>query len=399
LDPENVDTINSRGIAYHRLKKYPEAINDYTRAIEMNPSEADIYCNRGLSFSDLGRHELALGDYIQAIRLNPSHEKARIYLKKARHQLKDTHYLNITKINQVKSLEIPNKSKFFIYICIWIIVIFSGIGLIPNYFYSIETSIEKGMVLIPPGTFFMGSLITEKERETRHAVTLTKPFYLSKYEVTQEQWQVVMGNNPSSKAREAKLPVTDVSWNDCQEFIKKLNAKTNGGYRLPTEAEWEYACRAGTTTEYSFGDSLTKSDANYGDGEAGRIKLGGSYKPNAFGLYDMHGNVFEWCEDWNGEYPLVSVKDPKGPVVGEIRVMRGGSFLNDASKASSSYRSNAGSPSLGFFNAGFRLARTVVSDGVKESKKEIKIIFKIKKKVRLNKIETQIFYSFKKKWY
>ena len=185
--------------------------------------------------------------------------------------------------------------------------------------------VKLEMVLVPAGKFKMGLTKKEladfklsyqedikktknrelgkKEIETvnlimnfqgkQHEVTLTKPFYMGKHEVTQEQWESVMGKNPSD-TKEAKLPVTDVSWNDCQEFIKKLNVKTDGGYRLPTESEWEYACRAGTTTAYSFGDSLTKSDANI---DSGGSKIAGSYKPNAFGLYDMHGNIFEWCED------------------------------------------------------------------------------------------------------
>ena len=109
----------------------------------------------------------------------------------------------------------------------------------------------------------MGSPESEKGRlnsETQHEVTLTKPFYLGKYEITQEQWEGVMGDNPSN-TQGRNLPVTGVSWNDCQEFIKKLNAKTDCGYRLPTEAEWEYACRAGTTTVYSFGDKITPKDA------------------------------------------------------------------------------------------------------------------------------------------
>jgi len=131
-------------------------------------------------------------------------------------------------------------------------------------------AIEKEMVLIPAGKFKMGSLASANGRddnEIQHEVTLTKPFYMGKYEVTQEQWEGIMGNNPSSKTKGNKLPVTDVSWEDCQDFIKKLNAQTNGGYRLPTEAEWEYACRAGTTTAYSCGDSLRKSDANI-DGDS-----------------------------------------------------------------------------------------------------------------------------------
>jgi formylglycine-generating enzyme required for sulfatase activity len=178
---------------------------------------------------------------------------------------------------------------------------------------------------------------------------------MGKYEVTQEQWEGVMGSNPSN-LKGAKLPVTDVSWEDCQEFIKKLNAKTDGGYRLPTEAEWEYACRAGTTTAYSFGDKITPKDVNCVDKKIYEPVAVGSYKPNAFGLYDLHGNVEEWCEDWHGEYPF-AVTDPKGSANGKYRVLRGGSFINSASRARSSSRSDF-TPSLRNFTFGFRLART-----------------------------------------
>ena len=220
-------------------------------------------------------------------------------------------------------------------------------------------AIEKEMILIPAGKFMMGSPASEKGRsadETQHEVTLTKPFYMGKYEVTQEQWEAVMGKNPGN-TKGAKLPVTVVSWEDCQEFIKKLNAKTNGGYRLPTEAEWEYACRAGTSTAYSVGDSLTNSDANYGEGAAGSIKSVGSYKSNAFGLYDMHGNVWEWCEDWMADYPAGALTDPKGPGTGTSRVLRGGSFDRVVSIARSSFR-YYDAPSLRYYSYGFRLART-----------------------------------------
>jgi formylglycine-generating enzyme required for sulfatase activity len=214
------------------------------------------------------------------------------------------------------------------------------------------------MVLIPEGKFMMGSPESEKGRrddETQHEVTLTKPFYIGKYEVMQEQWEAVMGNNPSSSTKGAKLPVTDVSWEDCQEFIKKLNAKTNGGYRFLTEAEWEYACRAGTTTAYSVGESLTESEANiYGDS----TKAVGSYKPNAFGLYDMHGNVCEWCEDWYGDYPTGAATDPKGPATGTYRVLRGGSFAGGVSWARSTIRYTF-APTYRINFGGFRLARTL----------------------------------------
>ena len=217
--------------------------------------------------------------------------------------------------------------------------------------------VKLDMVLIPAGKFMMGSPVLEvgrKDYETQHEVTLTKPFYMGKYEVTQEQWLIVMGNNPS-RVKGAILPVTDVSWNDCQDFIKKLNVRMNGFYRLPTEAEWEYACRAGTTTVYSFGDSLTKVDGNI-DGDSS--KAVGSYKPNAFGLYDMHGNVWEWCEDWNGDYPDGAVIDPKGLATGERRVLRGGAFyIFGVSKARSSLRLNDSS-TLRSNYVGFRLVRT-----------------------------------------
>ena len=208
-------------------------------------------------------------------------------------------------------------------------------------------AIEKEMVLIPAGRFMMG------DRGDKLQVTLTKPFYMGKYEVTQEQYEAVMGKNPSD-TKGSKLPVTNVSWEDCQEFIKKLNAKTDGGYRLPTDAEWEYACRAGTTTAYSYGDNLTKGDANI-DGDS--IKAVGSYRPNAFGLYDMHGNVWEWCNDWSGSLQDGEVTDPKGPAKGEYRVLRGGSFGYYGSSARSSNRS-FNTPALRDFLYGFRLART-----------------------------------------
>mgnify|MGYP002629817557 CR=1 FL=1 len=237
-------------------------------------------------------------------------------------------------------------------------------------------TIEKEMVLIPAGKFVMGSPASEKGRrddETQHEVILTKPFYMGKYEVTQEQWEVVMGNNPSN-TKGAKFPVTVVSWKDCQEFISKLNANTKGGYRLPYEGEWEYACRAGTTTAYSFGDKITPKNVNFGGSNFGKalpvaskdanidgdsIKEVGSYIPNAFGLYDMHGNVWEWCEDEYKVYSEGSVTDPKGTGTGRYHVLRGGSFVSNGSLARSSIRSTdfmEQTYRLGY--GGFRLVRT-----------------------------------------
>jgi formylglycine-generating enzyme required for sulfatase activity len=194
------------------------------------------------------------------------------------------------------------------------------------------------------------------DRGDRLQVTLTKPFYMGKYEVTQEQWESVMGKNPSN-TKGSKLPVTDVSWEDCQEFIKKLNASTKGGFRLPYDSEWEYTCRAGTTTKYSFGDEITPQDANYDDSNLGKPVAVGSYRPNAFGVYDMHGNVWEWCEDWYGFLQDGEVTDPRGPATGERRVLRGGSFSNDESGARSSDRDTWSRRPIGSTARGFRLAR------------------------------------------
>ena len=240
---------------------------------------------------------------------------------------------------------------------------------------------DMEMVLIQPGKFIMGSPASEKERfenETQHEVTITKPYYLGKYEVTQEAWEVISGDNPSIGAKGAKLPVTNVSWNACKDFIKKLNAKMDGGYRLPTEAEWEYACRAGTSTAYSYGNEITPKDANYNESSIGEAVEVGSYKPNAFGLYDMHGNVWEWCEDWYGSLQNGNAMDPKGAATGDNRCIRGGSFLSIGSKARSSFRNDADVPVNRSKSSGFRLARTMNAEGLSEP--DIKeFLLKVKK--------------------
>ena len=167
-----------------------------------------------------------------------------------------------------------------------------------------------------------------------------------------------MGNNLSSRNKGSELPITDISCADYQEFIKKLNQKTSGDYRLPTEAEWEYTCRAGTTTAYSFGNEITPEDANYDDSKIGKPVAVGSYKPNAIGLFDMHGNAWEWCNDWYGSLQNVEVTDSKGPATGERRVLRGGSFYIDGSKARSSSRFFY-TPTYRIRSNGFRLAKTL----------------------------------------
>ena len=195
----------------------------------------------------------------------------------------------------------------------------------------VVNSVDMVLVPIPAGEFMMGSPASEPARldnETQHKVKITQPFYLGAHEVTQAQYQQVMGNNPSHR-RGATKPVERVVWNDAIEFCRKLSEKEGVEYRLPTEAEWEYACRAGTTTAYSFGDDKSQLGkyAWFGGNSDNTIHPMGEKLPNGWGLFDMHGNVREWCQDWYGAYEsLRVVSDPTGPASGEGRVLRGGAF-------------------------------------------------------------------------
>jgi len=202
------------------------------------------------------------------------------------------------------------------------------------------------MVAIPGGSFVMGSPDTEAGRssyEGPQATVNIPAFFMGKYEVTQEQYQVVMGNNPSySDFKGAKRPVENVSWNDAVEFCRKLSQKTGKTYRLPSEAEWEYACRAGTTTPFYFGETITPDLVNYdGNYPYARAPKGlyrqqttdvGSFPPNPFGLYDMHGNVWEWCSDrWHDNYNGAPTDGSSWETgTDNNRVLRGGSWLNNA---------------------------------------------------------------------
>jgi formylglycine-generating enzyme required for sulfatase activity len=199
------------------------------------------------------------------------------------------------------------------------------------------------LVLIPAGEFKMGSPTSEKDQgddeSPQHQVKITKPFCMGVYVVTQAQYKAVMGVNPSYFKGENN-PVEWVSWNDAVEFCKKLSAKTGQTVRLPTEAEWEYACRAGTTTPFNTGETISTDQANYdgnytyGSGRKGEYRgktvAVGSFAANGFGLYDMHGNVWEWCQDWyDAEYYKHSpTDDPPGPEKGQSRVLRGGAWYD-----------------------------------------------------------------------
>ncbi|MBT3196082.1 MAG: formylglycine-generating enzyme family protein [Gammaproteobacteria bacterium] len=225
-------------------------------------------------------------------------------------------------------------------------------------------------VWIPAGEFMMGSPSSEPGRdddERQHRVKLSEGYWLGRYEVTQRQWKKVMGNNPSKfTSCGSDCPVEKISWEDTQDFIRKLNGRGNGSFKLPSEAQWEYAARAGTTTPFSFGNNITTSQANYDgnypyNGNAkGRYRKTtvtvGSFPANRWGLHEMHGNVWEWLNDWKGNYPSGTVTDPEGPGSGQSRVLRGGGWNGYAKflrSASRDYISPSGRDSL----LGVRLMR------------------------------------------
>ncbi|MEE9419832.1 MAG: formylglycine-generating enzyme family protein [Desulfatiglandaceae bacterium] len=241
---------------------------------------------------------------------------------------------------------------------------------------AFTNSLGMEFVLIPAGSFTMGSPTGEPHRnrdEVQHKVTISKPFYMQTTEVTLKQWRALMGRKFFGRRKGSdNMPVVKVSWYDCMDFIEKLNSLKEGAYRLPTEAEWEYACRAGSTTAYSWGKGIDCSKAMFSNNtrkseecidyikskgmavdRPGPVK---SYPPNAWGLYDMHGNVWEWCQDRYGFYPKGAAVDPRGPDSGTDKVRRGGSWFKYGYYCRSANR-NWGLPTSRYQTTGFRVVR------------------------------------------
>jgi formylglycine-generating enzyme required for sulfatase activity len=218
------------------------------------------------------------------------------------------------------------------------------------------------MIELPAGSFDMGSDKDKPDEQPVHRVTIAKPFAIGKTEVTQAQWQAVMGGNPSSFATCGdSCPVEQVSWDDAQAYIKKLNAKTGKQYRLPTEAEWEYACRAGTQLEYcgsDNADSVSWNDFNSGSFFFNTPHPVATKKANAFGLYDMSGNVWEWVEDTYHKSYAGAPADGSAWLGGSMRVLRGGSWGYDPKFGRASARIRFSS-SFRYYSHGFRLAMTL----------------------------------------
>ncbi len=227
-----------------------------------------------------------------------------------------------------------------------------------------KNSIGMEFCLIPAGSFMMGSPdgVGFSNEHPQHRVTITRPFYMGKYLVTQAQYQAVMGKNPSY-FKGADRPVEQVSWHDAWEFCHRLNRmEKTVAYMLPTEAQWEYACRAGSQGKWCFGDDESRLGdyAWYDDNSGDETHPVGQKLLNAFGLYDMHGNVWEWCADWYGEdyYSRSPELDPQGPDNGGLRVLRGGSWFSNAGYCRSGDRCYD-SPGIRDYYIGFRLARFI----------------------------------------
>ena len=206
--------------------------------------------------------------------------------------------------------------------------------------------VEYAFRWCPPGTFMMGSLEEpgRHSNETQHQVTFSRGFWMLETPVTQAMWTSVRDVNPSYFRGDDQLPVERVHWDDCQTVVKNLNelgvAPAGFRFSLPTEAQWEYACRAGTTTAFHFGNTLNADQANFRSSGVGRTTNVGSYPANAWGLSDMHGNVWEWCLDWFGDYPENAVTDPTGGTRGRapFRVIRGGAWDFNAGDCRSAHR-------------------------------------------------------------
>ena len=240
----------------------------------------------------------------------------------------------------------------------------------------VEPTTGMTFVELPPATFEMGSPAEERDREggeVLHRVTLSRATWMAVHEVTQGQWREVMGTRPSHFVGDDARPVERVSWHDAHEFLARLSARTpRSRFRLPTEAEWEYACRAGASTAFATGDALSMAQANVGrlvgtrlEGR-GQTTPVGSFPPNAWGLHDMHGNVWEWVEDSHCPYSAAGRRDPLGQCVSPLKVIRGGSWAFSAANARCALRYTHRPQDVGY-SLGFRVVREPAVDGIRQA--------------------------------
>lgn len=328
-----------RGIAYIKINQYEEAIADFTQVLKLNPHDAQAYYERGSIYYELGEYQQALDDYNHSWAINPENpdllyrrEITQAILKKIeRDHLKAKENFKGEKLN----LEVLTVNTYGEEIAKQIVTVYQKLE-------NLDEEVNLEMIYIPAGDFLMGAYPGEigvnQDEYPQHRVTITEPFYMSKYPITQAQYKAIMnGENPSDNKGD-QHPVERVTWDMAIKYCQRLSAKTGKTYRLPTEAEWEYAARAGTQTPFHFGETLTDKLANYranytyGNGqigeEQGQTTSVGNYPPNAFGLYDMHGNVWEWCQDdWHQNYYFAPTDGSAWlNTDGNIKILRGGSW-------------------------------------------------------------------------
>ncbi|MGK7920583.1 MAG: SUMF1/EgtB/PvdO family nonheme iron enzyme [Trichodesmium sp.] len=346
LDSEFVDGYYRRGLSYIQLELYQEAVDNLTQVIRLDASHSPAYNYRGNAYYKLGEYQQAVDDYNRAINLGLTEavknrdialgvweEIKRQAEEKTRQEERERQEREAEEKRRRES-----QGKVFTFEVVTVNysgkIISRAEGSARQKIADLGNGIKLEMVYIPGGSFIMGSPEDEKERNSdespQHQVTL-QPFYMSKYPITQDQYQTIMGNNPSHFQGESR-PVESVTWQNTTEFCQKLSEKTGKIYTLPSESQWEYACRAGTTTPFYFGETITSDLVNY-DGNIGETTDGGTFPPNAFGLYDMHGNVWEWCQDvWHNNYNGAATDGSAWETGGNSnrRMLRGGSW-NDNS--------------------------------------------------------------------
>lgn len=356
LKPNSPDANYNRGLAYSKLGEYSAAIEDYNQTLRLNPNYVEAYNNRANAYYKLGQYEKAIADYNSCLALNPNlpdvahnRDVAQGVWDEKRRQGQtevETKRRQEEEIKRQEEAEKRRQQKEFEFDVITV----NAQGKETKrerrraefFKEDLGNNISLEMVSIPGGTFMMGAAQNEANASSdeypQHPVNIAA-FSMAKYPITQAQWEAIMGNNPSN-FKGTNRPVENVNWHQAQEFCQRLSQKIGKIYRLPSEAEWEYACRAQTESPFHFGETITADLANY---ECNRNQTTdvGSFSPNAFGLYDMHGNVWEWCADpWHGNYDGAptdgSVWESGGNT--QSRCLRGGSWFNNPGVCRSAFR-------------------------------------------------------------
>ncbi|MDY7003032.1 MAG: SUMF1/EgtB/PvdO family nonheme iron enzyme [Cyanobacteriota bacterium] len=370
LNPKFADGYYRRGLTYIQLANYREAVEDLTQVIGLDASHARAYYYRGNAYYKLGEYQQALDDYNRAINLglNEAVKNRDIVLgvweeikRQAEEKIRQEERERLEREAEEKRRR-ESKGELFTFEVVTVNnsgkIIHRAEGSARQKIEDLGNGIKLEMVYIPGGSFLMGSPENEAERESsespQHQVSL-QPFYMSKYPITQNEYQAIMGNNPSNFKGESR-PVENVNWHNAVEFCQKLSEKTGKTYTLPSESQWEYACRAGTTTPFYFGETITSELVNY-EGKIGQTTDVGNFPPNAFGLYDMHGNVWEWCLDvWHNNYNGAPTDGSAWETGGNnsYRLLRGGCWSYVSRLCRCAWRLNYIADFF-YYNRGFRL--------------------------------------------